>query len=95
MIETNNVSYYGGDKCFNEIHQLLGNEGTIMWCIGTVKKYLFRAGRKVDNPEEVDIEKASWYWNRATQIIDFLGDNCTYRTRFAYNKVREEMYKYV
>ena len=63
--------YTSGDiECIEAIEAALGVAGFVDYCKGNAMKYIWRAGRKSDDVE--DLRKAAWYCNRAAQtLIEF------------------------
>lgn len=60
----NNPPHYQGKvECIDAIESALGPEGFVAFCRGNAMKYIFRAGRKGDEAE--DLAKAGWYLRRA------------------------------
>lgn len=39
------------------------------FCLGNTVKYIARAGKKADNSELLDLEKAAWYLNRRIEQL--------------------------
>jgi hypothetical protein len=54
--------YQGKVECIDAIESALGTEGFIAYCRGNAIKYIFRAGKKGDEVE--DLSKAIWYLER-------------------------------
>ena len=68
----NHPSHYthGNIECIEAIEAALGVAGFVDYCKGNAMKYIWRAGRKSDDVE--DLRKAAWYCNRAAQtLIEF------------------------
>lgn len=69
--QVNHPEHYqikGRKECWDEFIDDYGPEYTFIWCILTGKKYLYRAGKKDDNPEEQDLMKARAYHDKALDI---------------------------
>lgn len=67
--QVNHPSHYnreGRKECIDEMVEKYGVADTILWCIMTADKYLYRAGTKDGNSEDQDLKKAMWYvrWAR-------------------------------
>lgn len=62
--QINHPSHYkkeGRKECIDEMVDNYGVEDTVIWCIITAKKYLYRAGEKEGNSALQDILKSKWY----------------------------------
>lgn len=57
-----------GKECIDIIEDILGTDGAIAFCKGNVIKYGVRAGNKPNCPAEEDMEKMSWYENKAEEL---------------------------
>lgn len=71
----NHPAHYGGADNPYEVIKVLEAWSPLMayhFCIGNCVKYQARAGKKGDAFQ--GIKKASWYANRAEQILDFNPD---------------------
>lgn len=55
----------GNIECIDAIREALGLEGFLSYCRGNAMKYLWRAGLKNDEAE--DLAKAAWYCTRAAR----------------------------
>lgn len=66
----NNPAHYktGGIETIDFIEAKLGKEGFEAYCRGNALKYLSRAGKKINEVE--DIKKAIWYLNREIATIE-------------------------
>ena len=67
--QVNHPSHYnleGRKECIEEMADKYGINHTILWCVMTAEKYMYRAGTKDGNPEDQDLKKAMWYiqWAR-------------------------------
>lgn len=89
-------AHYNIDKrkeCWDEFLDEFGISNTIMWCLMTAKKYLYRMGLKRDNPYEQDLDKARNYYNHAMFLADRYGGT-TGRIDKAFFIIGEELGKY-
>ncbi len=55
-------------ECIDAIVGMLGTIGTINFCLGNCVKYLWRMDFK--NNKNEDIQKASWYLDKAKHILN-------------------------
>lgn len=70
--QVNHPSHYnqeGRKECIDEMVEKYGVANTILWCIMTAGKYMYRAGAKDGNSEEQDLKKAMWYIQWAREHI--------------------------
>ena len=58
----------GRKECIVEMCELYGVHITAIFCLTNAYKYLYRAGEKAGNPEQQDINKATWYYNYAKKL---------------------------
>lgn len=68
MENVNHPKHYnlqGKKECIEQMLEDYGLEVTITFCLTNAYKYLYRAGEKIDNPLEQDINKARWYYQWA------------------------------
>lgn len=63
----NHPSHYGGDTVY-EVIKVIEAWG-IGFHLGNTIKYIFRAGKKTQNPIE-DLKKARWYLDREIQNLE-------------------------
>lgn len=62
MTDKINPDYYGGDACMRCIaNKTKDMRGARAFCIGQAIKYLWRAGRKMNETAWDDTSKALWY----------------------------------
>lgn len=63
----NSPAHYrqGKIECIEAIREALGPLGFVAYCRGNAMKYLWRAGLKGDEAE--DLAKAAWYCTRAAR----------------------------
>lgn len=64
----NHPSHYGGDDNVYEVIKIIEHY-KLNFCKGNVLKYLLRAGKKFDDKELEDLEKALWYLQREVDNI--------------------------
>jgi len=66
----NHPSHYtsGSIECIEAIEAALGTAGFVDYCKGNAMKYIWRAGRKLDDVE--DLQKAAWYCRRAANTLN-------------------------
>lgn len=64
----NHPSHYtaGGVECIDGIEAAIGVDGVTAFCRGNAIKYLWRAGKKGDQVE--DLRKALWYIQREIAV---------------------------
>ena len=62
----NHPTHYGGEENIYEAIKVI-EAWNLNFSLGNVVKYISRAGKKNETME--DLEKASWYLNRAIQQI--------------------------
>ena len=89
----NHPFYYKQDnrrECIDEIHEMLGDEGTICFCLGNVHKYLYRLNDK--GAALNNALKAEWYANYAHKLTMCASDAITqkYLPRIRYYKAEIE-----
>ena len=63
MEMVNHPSHYGGEENVYETIKIIEHH-KLNFCKGNVLKYLLRAGKKYDDKELEDLEKALWYLQR-------------------------------
>lgn len=72
MVNTEATSpdhYTQGDiECIDAIRSALGEDGFQAYCRGNVIKYAWRAGTKVGNTAEMDMQKAMVYASWAADL---------------------------
>lgn len=71
--QVNHPSHYnreGRKECIDEFVDIYGVKYTILWCIMTADKYVYRAGAKDGNSEEQDLQKARWYMQWAREHFE-------------------------
>ena len=75
MSNVNHPTHYnlpGRKECIVEMEELFGLEATATFCLMNAYKYLYRAGNKVHNSKEQDVDKAMWYFewvkNRGSEL---------------------------
>lgn len=71
MEQVNHPAHYNSGKleCIDVMLDVFGAHDTIAFCKINAFKYLFRAGKKADNSEKQDLEKAAWYLNKAGELL--------------------------
>ena len=89
----------GRAECIVEIRSALGLLGYVYHCLGTVHKYLYRAGNKENNPRTQDLAKARRYLEYASDGIIDMGahwDSIADIKSVAqlYNNYQKELAKY-
>ena len=64
-----NPAHYtsGGIETIDYIEAKLGADGAFAFCLGNVIKYVSRAGKKTISTELEDLQKASWYLEKALE----------------------------
>lgn len=69
--QVNHPAHYNSGKleCIDVMLDVFGAHDTIAFCKLNAFKYLFRAGKKADNSERQDLEKAEWYIKKAVELI--------------------------
>lgn len=86
-------AHYNIDKrkeCWDEFVDDYGVDNTIVWCLMTAKKYLYRMGLKRNNPFEQDLDKARNYYNHAC----FLSDKYDVSLPMMFSDIEEELHNY-
>lgn len=68
MEMVNHPSHYGGGENVYEVIKIIEHY-KLNFCKGNVLKYLLRAGKKFDEKELEDLEKALWYLQREVDNI--------------------------
>lgn len=64
----NHPSHYGGGENVYEVIKIIEHY-KLNFCKGNVLKYLLRAGKKFDDKELEDLEKALWYLQREVDNV--------------------------
>lgn len=67
--QVNHPEHYnisGRKECIEEMIEIWGPQAVATWCRITAHKYLYRAKHK--GSEEVDLQKANWYIDKAESI---------------------------
>lgn len=69
--QVNHPAHYNSGKleCIDVMLDVFGAHDTIAFCKLNSFKYLFRAGKKSENSERQDLEKAEWYIKKAVELI--------------------------
>ena len=69
--QVNHPAHYnsGSIECIDAMESAFGADAVIEFCKINAFKYIWRSGNKAGNSERQDLEKASWYLNRATKLI--------------------------
>lgn len=74
--QVNHPSHYakaGRKECIVEMEEKYGAESTAIFSLLSAYKYGYRAGDKADNPMEQDRNKAQWYFNHTSKLIEKYG----------------------
>ncbi len=61
--DINHPSYYGGESSPHEVIKIIEHYN-LGFHLGSLLKYVLRAGKKSKDTEIEDFEKAAWYLNR-------------------------------
>ena len=71
MEQVNHPAHYNSGKleCIDVMLDVFGAHDTIAFCKLNAFKYLFRAGKKADNSERQDLEKAEWYIKKTVELM--------------------------
>ena len=69
--ETDHPSHYGGKDNNYEVINVI-EAWSLDFSAGNVVKYLYRAGKKTEDPLK-DLQKAKWYLNRLIEKIEKRG----------------------
>ncbi len=73
--QVNHPAHYGGEdnpyECI-KVMEAWDAVATYFFCQWSAVKYLPRAGKKDANDPTTDLQKASWYSNRAAEVYDRL-----------------------
>ena len=69
--QVNHPSHYntGSIECIDAMTSAFGNDAVIKFCKINAFKYIWRSGNKAGNSEKQDLQKASWYLNKATELM--------------------------
>lgn len=72
MEQVNHPAHYNSGKleCIDVMLDVFGAHETIAFCKLNAFKYLFRAGKKFENSERQDLEKAEWYIKKAVELMN-------------------------
>ena len=67
MEQVNHPAHYqnNGKECIDRMVEKYGLRATINFCILNAFKYIFRCGKKENNPDYQELNKAEWYLNWA------------------------------
>lgn len=70
--QVNHPAHYNSGKleCIDVMLDVFGAHDTVAFCKLNAFKYLFRAGKKADNSERQDLEKAEWYIKKAVELMN-------------------------
>lgn len=66
MEQVNHPSHYnlpGKKECIVQMMEDYGRPITAIFCLTNSYKYLYRAGNKNGSSEQIDLEKAKWYFD--------------------------------
>lgn len=94
--QVNHPEHYnipGRKECWDEFIDRYGAKNTVVWCLMTAQKYLYRKGLKDNNPEEQDLAKAKAYFDKAT-IIRHIYEEVRIYTNRMYDETHKELRKY-
>jgi len=66
----NRPTHYTGAwiECIDAIRAALGDEGLVLYCRGAAMKYMWRAGKK--DYDVQDLRKAAWYCEKAASVLE-------------------------
>lgn len=75
MSNVNHPDHYvsGQYECIDVMQSVFGTEATLNFCLLNAFKYLWRNGKK--ETDNNDVEKAEWYLNKMTEIINRVNDD--------------------
>lgn len=92
MEKVNHPEHYnqtGKKECIKQMQDDYGRYITVVFCLTNAYKYLYRAGSKPDNSEDLDLQKAKWYFDYANNKL-FSSINGSHAITL-YRDVKEEL----